>query len=458
MEFNKNLLQEKGQFALQEASRLGATQAEVTITLTQSALTRLANSVIDQNVAERHAEILTYVYIGKKKGSTNVEVFDNESIAAAVADAIKIAKISPEDKDFKSLPEKALYKKTISLDEMVSKKTLDATPEQRADAAKEAIVSAHAIDKRIQAVAGAISNGVNERLITNSLGIEAYRRNTFSTVNLTVLAEDGKEQTAGWSADSRKDFSSLKIKEVAEKAARKAATGFGMQFIEPGEYEVILEPAAVNGFLFFISYFGFSAQMYQDYISFLRDKIGEKLFSGKLNLWDDAFDKRFEYRTYFDEEGVPKTRLDLIKEGIVSNLVYDTYTANKDNVNSTGHNAKFRGNSTPIPGHLLMSEGDSSLDEMIAETKNGILVTHFHYQNAVDPTKGVFTGLTRDGAWLIKNGEIQFPLKTLRYTDAAPRFLANIDLIGHYSELNDTQAKVPPMKLPKFQITGSQKE
>jgi len=458
MELNKELLLEKAKVALKEAEKLGATQAEITINYTTSALTRIANSIIDQNVAELHATVSSLVYIGKRKGSTSVEVFDEESIADAVANAVKIAKISPENKDFKSLPTAQKYPNTISLDELISKKTMNATPEQRAEYSMTAINAAHAIDKRINAVAGAISNNLREFAIVNSNGVECYSAFTSSTVNLTVLAEDGKEQAAGWSADSRKDFTQLKIEDVAKKAAKKSADGFGMKYLEPGNYEVILEPAAVGGFMFFMSYFGFSAMMYQDYVSFLRDRIGEKMFSEKLNLWDDSFDKRQEYRSYFDAEGVPKTKMDLIKNGEVRNLAYDTFTAHKDGVESTGHNLKMRGRSIPIAFDLLVGEGDSNLDEMIAETKNGILVTHFHYQNAVNPTKGIFTGLTRDGAWLVKNGEIQYPLRTLRYTDAAPRFLGTIDLIGKYPELNDANAKVPPMKLPSFTITGSQKE
>ncbi len=457
MEFNKELLLEKGQFALKQAEKLGATQAEVSVRLTQTALTRLANSIIDQNVAENHARIRTIVYIGKQKGSTNVEVLDNDSITQAVSDAIKIAKNSPENKDFKSLPEpKPLTE--ITFDEQISKNTLNATPEMRAEFATLAINSAHAIDKRIKAVAGAISHGFGEEIILNSLGVKAYDLGTFSNVNLTVLADDGTEETAGWCADNNKDFTALNIQQVAEIAAKKAADGFGMKYIDPGNYEIVLEPAAVGGFMFFMSYFGFNALMYQDYVSFLRDKIGEKLFSEKLNLWDDAFDKRLTYRNFFDDEGYPKTKLDLIKDGVVKNLVYDTLTAQKDGVDSTGHNAKFGGRSMPYPGHLLIKDGDSSIDEMIADTKKGILVTHFHYQNAVDPTKGIFTGLTRDGAWFIKNGEIKYPLRTLRYTDSCLRFLNKIDLVGEYPDLNTSQAKVPAMKLPSFTISGSQKE
>ncbi|MCF2144352.1 MAG: TldD/PmbA family protein [Candidatus Heimdallarchaeota archaeon] len=457
MVYNKELLFEKAAIALREADKLGASQAEVLVSLSEGALTRLANSIIDQNVAERHAQFSIVVYDGKKKGSTSVEVFDKASLQEAVATAVKIAKISPENKDFKSIPGPQPLK-PIPFKELVFKKTKDATPEERAEKAMLAIESAHAIDKRIKAVAGAISHGFSERVIVNSLGVEAYAAGTYSNINITVLADDGTEETAGWSADNNRDFSKLHVQTVAEKAARKAADGFGMKNIEPGDYEVILEPAAVAGFMFFMSYFGFSALMYQDYISFIRDKIGEKLFSEKFTMWDDAYDPRIPYRTFFDDEGQPKTQLELVQKGVVKNLAYDTLTAIKDGVTTTGHNARFRGRSLPIASHILVEEGTVSLEEMISETKNGILVTHFHYQNAVNPTKGIFTGLTRDGTWLVKNGEIQFPLRTLRYTDSALRFLRSIDLLGKYSELNDSQFKVPAMKLPSFRITGSQKE
>ncbi|MFX1251699.1 MAG: TldD/PmbA family protein [Promethearchaeota archaeon] len=460
MEFNKELLLEKGQFVLKESENLGASQTEVQISKNTLGLTRLANSIIDQNIAEHHTNVQIVIYFGKKLGSVNVEVFDNDSIAQAVANAAKIAKISPENKDFKSLPEPKPYSTAIKFEDFISKATIETTPEQRAEYAKLAIDSAHEVDKKIKAVAGAVSNTINEKIILNSLGIEGYWVSTTGEINLTVLADDGEEETAGWSADNQKDFSKLKIKEVAEKAAQKAADGFGMKVIEPGDYEVVLEPAAVGGFMRFMSIYGFNAMMYQDYMSFIRDKIGEKMFSEKLNLWDDPFNKKQISPIPFDNEGVRKQRLDLIQKGIIKGLTYDTFTANKDGVESTGHNSQFFGRSMPVAQHLFMSEGDSSLDEMIEETKNGILVTHFHYENPVNPPAGVFTGLTRDGAWVIQNGEIQYPLKTLRYTDAIPRFFANIDLIGKYSDLNDTvffgrNAIAPPVKIPSFKFTGS---
>jgi predicted Zn-dependent protease len=470
MEFSKDILIDKADMILSEAEKLGTSQVEVSITLANTALTRLANSIIDQNVAEKQVNIIIIVYYGKKKGSISVDVFDTDSLKQAVIKIAKIAKITPENADFDSLPQHQPYSTELNPSELISKSTLEVTPEQRAECAQLAINEAYEIDKRIKAVSGVISNKTQEKLIKNSLGIEAYDVRTGSYIDLTILGKNGEEETAGWSADYRRDFSQLQVSKVAQRAAQKAIYGFGAKIIEPGEYEIILEPAATGGLIRMMTYFGFSARMYQEYRSFLRDKIGEKLFSDKLHLWSNPLDGRGMYASVFDGEGFPTVKLDLISKGIVKALAYDTLTASKDGVESTGHNTKHQlllrlglGDSIPLANHLFVKEGDSDVDEMVSETRKGILVTHFHYQNPVNPAKGVFTGLTRDGTWLIENGEIKYPLKTLRYTDTVTRFFKNIDLIGTYQELQDGyewiyQGIYPPMKLPSFRFTGSTKK
>ncbi|MEA2071317.1 MAG: TldD/PmbA family protein [Asgard group archaeon] len=455
MEFHKELLIEKGALILNEAQKQEATQAEVVISMRTLALTRLANSIIDQNIAERHAKALITLYYGKKQGSINVEVFQDKDLRKAVADAAKIAKVSPANKDFESLPEPQPYKKPFSYKDLLCKSTINTTPEKRAEFAETAINTAHDVDKKIGTVAGAISNSLTEGVVMNSLGVEGYYVHAGCNINLTVLGKNGSEETAGWCTDSRRDINDLHIEKVAEIAAEKAAEGFGLKELGPGEYEVVLEPAAIGGILFMMNYYGFSSLMYQDYISFLRDKIGEKLFDKKLNITDNAYDTRHVYPTIFDDEGVPKQKLELVKNGVPKNLAYDTLRASKDDVESTGHNIKGRRGSFPVAVHPITEEGPASIDEMVAETKKGLLITHFHYQNAVNPTKGVFTGLTRDGTWYIENGEIQYPVKTLRYTDSVLRFLKNIDLIGKYGELNTTRGLIPAMKLPSFKFSGS---
>ncbi|MFX0045129.1 MAG: TldD/PmbA family protein [Candidatus Hermodarchaeota archaeon] len=455
MNLKTNHLLEKAGIALKEAESQGASQAEVGISLVKMALTRLANSIIDQNVAENHANVRVLLYFGKKKGSVSVDTLDDESIKDAVASASSIARVSNEDTDFKSLPEPKPFSSALESEELVCKATAEATPEARAEYAMRAIQEAHEIDERISAVAGAISNQVVESVIVNSLGVEGHQADTSANVNLTVLAKDGADETAGWAEDNRRDFRHLQVENVAAIAARKAADGFGAKALNPGEYEALLEAPASATLALYMAYIGFSARSYQEYRSFLRDRIGERVFSDKLNVWDDALDKRFVRPRLFDSEGYPKKRMALVDSGIVKNLMYDSYTAGKDNVESTGHNSKLWGMSIPFSDHMIMDEGKSGIDELVADTKRGILITHFHYTNPVDPTEGVLTGLTRDGTWYIENGEIKHPVGTLRYTDAIPRLLGEIDLIGKYPELKGGSHIVPSLKLPSFRITGS---
>ncbi|MHA2432605.1 MAG: TldD/PmbA family protein [Candidatus Thorarchaeota archaeon] len=455
MNLKREYLLEKTGIALREAEAQGASQTEVSISLVRMALTRLANSIIDQNVAENRASVRILLYFGKKKGSVSVDTLDDESIEEAVVAAAKMARVSREDTNFKSLPQAKPFSSALKSEELVCKTTAEATPEERANYAMKAIQEAHEIDKRISAVAGAISNQLLERVIANSLGVEGYQAGTSANVNLTILGRDGSDETAGWAEDNRRDFQDLQIGKVVEIAAGKAANGFGARSLKPGEYEAVLEASASANLALYMAYIGFSALSYQEYRSFLRDRIGEKVFSDKLHMWDDALDERFVKPRLFDSEGHPKKKMTLVDGGIVKNLMYDSYTAGKDNVESTGHNMRMWGTSLPFSEHMIMEEGKSDVDELIAQTKRGILVTHFHYTNPVDPIKGVLTGLTRDGTWYVENGEVKHPVGTLRYTDAIPRFLGEIDIMGRYPELNGGSHIFPSLKLPSFRITGS---
>lgn len=460
MKDNKQLLQCKAELVLKEAEGLGASQAQASIGLVNISLTRLANSIIDQNVSEHHATIRVLLYFGQKTGAVESEVFKDSDIKKAVEQAASLARISPENKDFKSLPLPKEYSNTFDRGSLVSEDTYNTTPEKRSELARLAIDTAHDVDSRIAAVAGYVRNISSERVIANSLGVEGYQMRTFSDVELTILARDGKEETAGWAGDARRDIGDLKVEDVARIAVEKAVNGFGMKNLQPGEYEVILESEAAAGLLFFTTLLGFGARRHQEFLSFLRDRKGEQVFSEDLTLWDNPLNQRLVGASLFDDEGVPHQKVDLIDKGVVKNLVYDTFTATKDGVESTGNHAKWWGPAEPIARHIIVSEGNASVDEMVSETKKGVLVTHFHYMNPVNPTEGVLTALTRDGTWYVENGEIQYPMSTLRFTDAIPRFFKEIDMIGKYPEFQTIPpvGLVPAMKLPSFRFSGSSKE
>jgi len=225
-----------------------------------------------------------------------------------------------------------------------------------------------------------------------------------------------------------------------------------------GEYQVVLSPLASATLLMFLGYVGFSATSYQDGRSFVKYCLNQQVFDGKLNVKDDGKDPRTLYATPIDGEGVPKRAMQLISNGVVSeqSICYNSFTAGREGKKSTGHALPPISDyysERPMPFNLIANPGDATLEEMIAETKRGIFVTTFHYVNPVEPTKVVLTGLTRDGTFLIENGEMSKPIVNMRFTDTMLSALKNIPMIGKKLEMVEVTT-VPSMKLEKLRFVG----
>jgi predicted Zn-dependent protease len=171
-----------------------------------------------------------------------------------------------------------------------------------------------------------------------------------------------------------------------------------------------------------------------------------------ITIWDDATDPR-GLATPFDWEGQPKRKITLIENGVARNVVYDSYTANKEGKQNTGHALPAPNTGGPLPLNLFLASGDASADEMIASTQRGILVTRFHYVNIIHEKDTILTGMTRDGTFLIENGKRTKPLKNLRFTQSIVEALSNVETIGKESALAE-YAYVPPLKISKFSFTS----
>jgi len=206
-----------------------------------------------------------------------------------------------------------------------------------------------------------------------------------------------------------------------------------------------------------LAYIGFSARPFQEGRSFVKYHLNKQVFDEKLNLKDDARDPRTLYALPVDGEGVPKKTLHLIKNGVVSeeSICYDSFMAGRENKKSTGHSLPplMMYYDSPLPFNMIVEPGESNLEEMINETKMGIFVTFLHYVMPVEHTKAVLTGLTRDGTFLIRNGELTKPIVNMRFTDSVLSALNEIPLIGRNLETVEG-ATVPPIKLKKLRFVG----
>ena len=441
---------------LQQALRQAAAdEAEAVFTAQNYGLTRFAGSIIHQNMSEEDAILSIRVARGQRLGACATNQLDPEGIRAAVEQAVAMAELTEPNPDFCG------FARPAPLDEVRGPVYVEATaaagPEERADYAARLIGAA---GRSGFEAAGAISNGVYVTAVATSHGQAAYQMETRSH-GLTVVNRPGQAGFGtGYAEKYGRDFSALNPEELGERAAQISALNHDPEPLPPGEYTVVLSAEAVGLLLYYLSWMGFHARAVQSRQSFLTGRRGQLVLDPKLSIWDDALDGA-GYGIPFDWEGRPKQRVDIIRDGIAGDVVYDSFTAAREGRASTGHALsplRDRYYSSPLPEHLYMAPGTASLEEMIASTERGIFINHLWYVREVHFGKTIVTGMTRDGTFLIENGKITRALNNLRFTQSIAEAFRQVEMVGkdlHLAEQYTGSACVPALKLPRFTITGS---
>jgi len=411
------------------------------------ALTRFADSTIHQNVSETNAEVRIRVVLGTRVGVATTNNLDEEALAQAVETAVGLARVGRENPDFKSLPGPQPLPKIQAFSEA----TAGCTPEQRAKGAGAICLLAR--DAGMIA-SGALTTAAMEIAVANSLGIFAHHRTTYADINTVIMSET----SAGYAAALALDVNEIDFGAVGREALDKCLQSQNPRSLEPGPYRVILEPYATQDLIQMMTWTGFGAVAMQEKRSFMHGRIGEQIMDSRISIWDDGLSPA-GIPWPFDFEGVPKQRVDLIKDGIARGVVYDTYRAAKEDKASTGHALPAPNPFGPFPLNTFFAPGDSTLEEMIQNTDRGLYITRFHYTRPVEPKRVVITGMTRDGTFLIENGKIAYPVKNLRFTQSYLEALNNVAAIGRDSRLligmgSIGRSCVPALMLDGFEFTG----
>ncbi|MEM3536774.1 MAG: TldD/PmbA family protein [Candidatus Bathyarchaeia archaeon] len=448
-------LREIAEKTVNYAVKQKAEQVQASAFMTDNSLTRFANSQVHQNVARKSGGVAIKVILNKKISTVQVNTLEEKEIEKAVEQAVKIAKASPPNKEFKSLPEP---EKWTPIKGALDKETASCEPKYRAEKVKEAIETAHAKSSSVRAVAGYFSTGSLAYAVANSLGLSAWAEMSIAYMKTTVISQSGASEGFGTAEKYSRTVKDVKPSLLAADAAEKSVKSLNPVKLEPGEYEVVLSPLAVSALMMYMGYIGFSAVPYQDGQSFVKYCLNQQVFDSKLTVRDDARNPKTLYALPIDGEGVPKKALDLINKGVVSenSICYNSFTAGKENKKSTGHALPPIGayyGERPMPFNVIVEAGDATLDEAISETKYGLFITTFHYVNPVEPTKAILTGLTRDGTFLIEKGEISKPIVNMRFTDSMLSAFKDIPMIGKDLEMVE-ETTVPMMKLKKLRFVG----
>jgi len=439
--FGKERLQE----IAEEALRLSdADQTQVSIQVAKSSLTRFASSIIHQNVSETNGAVGVRAIIDKKIGYAESNSLEKEEIKRTVNKAVEFARHQQDNPDFKSLPSPKPL--PPNMPQTYFESTASNTPEARAAAVEDIVKTASRYGAE---AAGAYSAAVYEQAIANSLGINVYSAKTSAELTMVMTADTG----FGYANRVAQDISQIDAAEAAEEAAKRASDSRNPIAIEPGEYDVVLTHYCTEDMLRFLSWLGFSALAMQEGRSFMAGKIGEQICGENITIWDDGLDPR-GIVCPFDGEGVPKQKVELIVNGVAKAVVYDSLTAGKEGRESTGHGVGGTGTHGPFAWNMFMQPGDATIDDMIASTERGLLVTRFNYTNVVHPLLTIFTGMTRDGTFLIENGRVTKPVKNLRFTQSILEALSNVEMVGK-DLIKQGMATVPAIKVRKFRFTGT---
>ncbi|OFW02340.1 MAG: hypothetical protein A3H94_08205 [Acidobacteria bacterium RIFCSPLOWO2_02_FULL_60_20] len=404
-----------------------------------SALTRFANNTIHQNVAEEGYSLSVRTSYGQRTARATTNKFDSESLRRVVAESSLLARQQQPDPELLPMPGPQSYPPV----DRYFENTAAVGPNQRAGVVAAAIRVA---EKDGLTAAGTYSTGAGMHALLNSRGLMAYYRGTQAEFSITTMGSS----STGWAKKTAPDAREISGQALAERATSIATSSRAPKEIAPGSYVTILTPAAVLDLVGFM-FFDFSGQAVRDQRSFLTDRIGTKLFGANINISDDVY-HALQFGPPFDGEGMCRRALPLVERGVIKNLAYARATAKAMGTEPTGHGFPLPNEIGEFPTNIVFAGGNSSVDEMIASTARGILVTRLWYIREVDPYKKILTGMTRDGTFLVENGKIAGGIRNFRFNESLIEMLNSVEMLGAPERASGEESF--PMVVPSLKVSS----
>jgi predicted Zn-dependent protease len=387
-----------------------ADETQVILTGGDRANVRFARNSATTSGASSGYSLAIVAKFGQKAGTVTASEFGDTNLQRAARNAEEIARLSPDNPE--AMP--VLGPQTYTAVKAFFDDAASATPEWRAGAVRAALDISREKDV---VSAGFVETSAQIQAVATSKGQFGYDRFTAADYNLTARTPDGTG--SGWASKSFNELGLLDPRRLAATAIDKAARSRNPTAIEPGKYTVVLEPAALADLIVNLA-FAANARQSDEGRSFFSKKgggtrVGEQVVGEKVRLYSDPAHP-LAPAIPFDGQGLPLKKIDWIDKGVLKNLSYSRYWAQKQGKEPT-----------PQPGNLIMDGGDASMADLIKGVERGVLVTRFWYIRPLDPQTLLVTGLTRDGLFLIEKGQVTRPVKNMRWNESPVFALNNLD-------------------------------
>ena len=415
---------------------------------------RFARNAVSTSGSRETLNLVVESAFGKKAGTATVNEFDDTSLEKAVRRAEELAKLAPENPEYVTMLGPQKYDEPQGYFES----TAGLNPEARA---KAAAASINVCKPQKLTAAGFYEHEAGFTAVANTRGLTGYHHDSALDFSVTVRTEDGKG--SGYGVADYNDAALMDTGAVSEIAAQKALKSRETRAIEPGKYTVILEPAAsVDLISHMITMM--DARRADEGRSFLTkagggSRLGEKLVDERVHLYSDPLNTDAPGSPWAPD-GRPRRHVDWIKDGVVENMSYSRYWAQKKGVSEDkavpSIREGFRGGREVAAFEgaqgVLMDGGTQSLDELVKSVKRGVLVTRMWYIRPVDPQTVLYTGLTRDGTFYVEDGEIKYAIKNFRFNESPVIMLNNIEALGKPQRANG--CLIPPMVVRDFTFSS----
>jgi predicted Zn-dependent protease len=438
-----------------------ADEVEVLFSGGRFALTRFANNTIHQNVAEENHVVSVRTAFGGCTARASTNRLDEESLREVVRASESLAKVQHPDPDLLPMPapSEAKAADVAAVPCRYFERTASITPELRAEGVKNIVEVAQ---KHELTAAGVFSTAESIDGIFNSRGLSNWHTQTLAEISVSMLAAD----SSGWQKGNSPDAANLDASSLAEIAAKKALDAAHPREIAPGKYTVILEPAAaldIVGFMFW----DYSGMAILDQRSFLTGRIGTQLFGENITIWDDVAHP-LQAGSPFDGEGMLRRKVALVERGVAKRVVYARATAARmkrsefadkvGTIEATGHGFPLPNEMGEMPLNIVFAPADNvqTLEQMIASTERGILVTRLWYIREVEPFEKMLTGMTRDGTFYVEDGKLQGGVRNFRLNESLIHMLSNVEAMSEpvrSSGEESFEMVVPAMKIREFNFT-----
>jgi predicted Zn-dependent protease len=442
-----------------------STQAEVGVSAATTALTRFATSYIHQNHVDETVTVALRLHKDGRTASGVGTLTTPEALGTLVARTIEATELAPVDPGWPGLALPAPLPAPGTVDEDI----VAVSAGDRADRVRAFVEAAGGLPTagycRTRHVQAAFGNSAGQAVLggTTEVALEGIARAASADGPV-----DGSARLAGT------HLSMVDGAVLGARAASKARAAVDAVELPAGRYEVVLEPTAVQDVLQCLAYYGFNGKLHNERRSFFEP--GQPQFDRTVTIVDDAVSPGL-VGLPFDSEGTPRRRFELVVNGLSGQPVHDRRTAKQaggDTV-STGHAALGAGAMGVIAPNLALlppldepaSEvdgpaADSAVAALLAGVRQGLLVTDHWYTRVLDPRTLVMTGLTRNGVWLVNDGEITRPVRNFRFTQSYPQALGPDQVLGVGTHLVTLPApyggfsyRAPALRLASWNFTGT---